>query len=85
MPEISDRDRRYCESLGTEGIRMALSTNANLAIADRGAAWRWLKEQDEKLASQKSNYARWNLSITIIGTIAAIVAAFASVWVVIFK
>jgi hypothetical protein len=85
MPGISDQDRCYCETIGVEGIRIALLTNANLAIPDRGAAWRWLKEQDETTAAQKTRYAKWNLSLTLIGAIAAIVAAVASVWVILFR
>jgi hypothetical protein len=82
VPGISENDRRYCESLGIEGIRIALLTNANLAIPDRGAAWRWLKEQDERATAAKARYAKWNLAITIIGAIAAIIAALASLWVI---
>lgn len=78
MSDISDVDRRYLEGVGIEGVRIALLTDANLAIPDRGAAWRRLKEQDEKIAASKAWYAKYNLAVTIIAAIAAFVAAVAS-------
>jgi hypothetical protein len=80
MTDISEAARKYLESVGVEGVRIALLTNTNLALNDRGVAWRWLKEQDEAIAARKQRYARWNLAVTIIGAIAAIVAAGAGIW-----
>jgi hypothetical protein len=77
---ITERDRKYLEETGVENVRIALLTNTNLAIADRGVAWRWLKEQDEKTGRTRTFYDRTNLKITTLGTIAATIAAIASVW-----
>jgi hypothetical protein len=80
MPDIPDKDRKYLEEIGVENVRIALQTNANLAIPDRGRAWRWLKEQDEKAKSETRFLEKTTLKIAIAGTLAAIIAAVASVW-----
>ncbi len=82
MPDISEHDRKYLESTGIENVRIALLSNTGLALDDRGVAWRWLNEQDQALNARKRRYAQWNLAVTIIGAIAAIVAAGAGIWTI---
>jgi hypothetical protein len=80
MTGITEEARKYLEDLGVEGVRLALLTNTNLPLRDRGVAWRWLKEQDEAIAARKQRFARWNLALTTVGALAAIVAAGAGIW-----
>ncbi|MBS0245481.1 MAG: hypothetical protein JSR61_02595 [Proteobacteria bacterium] len=75
---INERDRHYLEETGVENVRIALLTNTNLALPDRGAAWRWLKEQDDQTATQKAAFDRRMFYITVVGSVAAVIAAVAS-------
>jgi hypothetical protein len=76
--QVRDASRRELEKLGVENVRIALASNINMGGVERIHAWEWLKEKDESRASSSEWYSRWTFIIAIIGTVAAVVAAIAS-------
>ena len=72
---ILEKDRKYLEETGVENVRIALLTNTHLALADRGAAWRWLKERDDESYKRRNTFDRVIFWLTLVGTVAAIIAA----------
>jgi hypothetical protein len=78
--ERERQERAKLEELGVENVRIALTSNTLLPITDKGVAWRWLRDQDEKHRRDDTRYAQWTLRMAIVAAIAGTVAAVASVW-----
>jgi hypothetical protein len=78
--ERERQDRAKLNDIGVENVRIALTSNTELPLTDRGFAWRWLRDQDEKRQRSDLKNAQWTLRMAVIGAIAGTIAAVASVW-----
>jgi hypothetical protein len=78
--ELRKQWRKELEKWGAENIRIALSNQTYIPNIDRGFAWEWLREQDDRRLNKDRQYARWNLTITVVAAVAGVIAAVASVW-----
>jgi hypothetical protein len=86
MVDYPERDRQDCaklEEIGIEGVRIALLTNAHMPLADRGVAWRWLRDQDQEKRQREEALSRRMYIFTVIAAIAGTIAAIASIWALI--
>lgn len=75
--------RRRLEEIGLEQVKLALQTNGLLPLQDYGIAWRWMRDKEAEIADRRWWFARWTLVATIIGAIAAVIAAVASIWLLV--
>jgi hypothetical protein len=79
MSNLDRQSESKLEEFGVENVRIALTNNTLLPVADKGTAWRWLREKDARRLQSDRVFARWTLIVAIVAAVAAIVAAVASV------
>lgn len=80
FPESEREARERLEEIGLEQVRLSLQRNGLLPVNDLGIAWRWMRDKEVEIADRKWWFAFWTLVATVIGAVAAMVAAVASVW-----